>query len=204
MAYKPQYDTERKLWFCDVTINPGQSYYPFIRLALVRFQPYSLDDAATGQDVYCSRAILSEFCQLAPDRQATATVDADGITINVQVVGPTYRINTTGQTGSEIEVSIEKRNASAGGEDLGWTPVVTQRMDRMAAANMWGGTLRVDGGIGGTQHRVVIKEYEQFYSDPLDNRKRANSLGEKSASGGGDMEFTLDKRIVYADVLPLY
>ncbi|MCX6141188.1 MAG: hypothetical protein NTX15_10245 [Candidatus Kapabacteria bacterium] len=32
VAYKPHYDTERQLWFCDVTINPGESYYPFIRL----------------------------------------------------------------------------------------------------------------------------------------------------------------------------
>ncbi|MCX6141187.1 MAG: hypothetical protein NTX15_10240 [Candidatus Kapabacteria bacterium] len=122
----------------------------------------------------------------------------------MQVVGPTYRINTTGQTGSEIEVTIEKRNPSEGGDDLGWTPVVSQRIDRIPAANMWGGTLRVDGGVLGTQHRVVIKEYEQFFSDPLDNRLRALSLGNKNADGGGDMDFTLDKRIVYADVLPLY
>lgn len=204
VAYKPKYDEDRQLWYCDVTIDPGQSYYPFIRLALVRFQPYSLDDDATGRDVYCSRAVLSEFCQLAPDRQATATIDADRQSINIQVVGPTYRINTTGQTGSDVEVTIEKRDAAAGGEDIGWTPVITQRLDRLSAANMWGGTLRVPSGIDGVQHRVVIKEYEQFYSDPLDNRKREGSLGLKSASGGGDMEFTLDRRIVYADVLPLY
>jgi len=204
VAYKPQFDEERGLWFCDVTIDPGQSYYPFIRLALCRFQPYSYDNAGTGYDTYCSRVIVSEICQLAPDRQATATVDADRSTINVQVVGPTYRANTTGQMGSEIEVSIQKRDATAGGDELGWTPVLTQRLDRIHAAGMWGGTLRVSGGIDTVNHHVVIREVEQFYSDPLENRKRESSLGAKTESGGGEMDFTLDKRIVYADVLPLY
>jgi hypothetical protein len=204
VGYRPRFDTERQLWYCDITIDPGQSYYPFIRLALCRLQPYSYDNPATGIDVYCSRVVISEFCQLAPDRQASAMVDADRSTINVQVIGPTYRANTTGQMGSEIEVSIEKRDAAAGGEDLGWTPVLTQRLDRIHAANMWGGTLRVPSGIDGVRHRVVIREYEQFFSDPIDERRREGSLGLKAQTGGGEMEFTLDKRIVYADVLPLY
>src|SRR5215207_3202949 len=35
------YDAERQLWFCDIEIDQGQSYWPFVRLALARYQPCS-------------------------------------------------------------------------------------------------------------------------------------------------------------------
>jgi hypothetical protein len=36
------FDAERQLWFCDIDIDMGDAYYPFIRLALARFHPKSL------------------------------------------------------------------------------------------------------------------------------------------------------------------
>lgn len=201
VGYKPAYDKERQLWYCDIEMDPGESYYPFIRLALVRLQPKSLEDDVTGEDVYCSRITQSEFCQLAPDREATVRIEDDRRSITVQVVGHTYRINAAGQLGSEIEVSVEKKDAGAGG-DLGWTPVVTQRIDRINAAGMWGGMVKLPESVDATSYRVVIKEYEQFYSDPSDPKERETSLGSKTANTG-DVKLEYDRRIVYADVLPL-
>jgi len=203
VGYTPKFDKERKLWYCDIEIDPGQSYYPFIRLALVRMQPKSVANENTGEDVYVSRVIQSEFCQIPPDRQAIVKVEDDDKALTVSVIGPTYRMNSTGQQGSEMEVTVEKRDAGvAGSSDLGWTPVVTQRIDRIHAANMWSGMISLPDAVGSSQYRVVVKEYEQFYSDPQDSRRRANSLGDKG-SNSGDVELTFDKRIVYADVLPL-
>ena len=202
IGYEPKYDEERQLWYCDIELNPGESYYPFVRLGLCRLQPNSLSKPETGEDVYCSRVTQSEFCQLAPDREATARVEDDRQSVTVQVVGHTYRTNATGQTGSEMEVTIEKRASGAGSDDLGWEPVVTQRIDRLPAADLWGGLLKVPDSVDSVQYRVVIKEYEQFFSDPLDTKERETSLGDKS--GGGDVKMELDRRIVYADVLPLY
>lgn len=201
IGYEPKFDAERKLWYCDIEVDPAESYWPFIRLALCRLQPKSVADSQTGRDVYVSRIVQSEFCQLAPDREATARVDDGGATVTVQVVGHTYRMNTAGHQGSDIEVTIERRKPSAGGEDLGWEPVVTQRIDRLHGANMWGGTIPVQGGVNSAQHRVVIKEYEQFFVDPEKNRD--SNLGDP-VTGEGAMTFSLDKRIVYADILPLF
>ncbi len=204
IGYEPKFDAERQLWYCDLELNPGESYYPFVRLGLVRLQPKSWSDN-TGDDVYCSRVSQSEFCQLAPDREATVRVESDRTSVTVQVVGHTYRTNATGQTGSEMEVTIEKRSAGAGSEDLGWEPVVTQRIDRLPAAGVWGGLLKVPTSVDGTNYRVVIKEYEQFFSDPLEPKDRETSLGPKSAPYGNDpVKLEFDRRIVYADVLPLY
>src|SRR5690606_39692998 len=33
------YDEARQLWYCDIEIDAGPSYFPFVRLALARFQP---------------------------------------------------------------------------------------------------------------------------------------------------------------------
>lgn len=201
IGYKPLYDAERKLWYCDLEINPGESYYPFVRLALCRLQPNSLADDQTGKDVYCSRISQSEFCQLAPDREATVRIEEDRQSITIQVVGHTYRINTTGQLGSEIEATIEKNDG--GQTDVSWTPVHSQRIDRINAAGLWGGLVKLPSSVDSTKYRVVIKEYEQFFSDPSDSKERETSLGNKT-DGGGEIVMEFDRRIVYADVLPLY
>lgn len=200
VGYEPQYDADRKQWYCDIEIDPGDSYYPFIKLALVRLQPKSLSDPDTGRDVYCSRVLLSEFCQLAPDRKATVKIEDDAKSITVMVEGKTYRANTTGQIGSEIEITIEKRSAGANAlNDVAWEPVLTQRIDRIHAANMWAGMVVLPTAVSAAQYRVVIKEYEQFFSD---TERRTSNLG--GMKDGGNMEFTLDKRVVYADALPLF
>jgi hypothetical protein len=41
-------------------MDPGNAYFPFVRLALARFQPDSIPDA------HLSRVILAEFIQLVP------------------------------------------------------------------------------------------------------------------------------------------
>ena len=100
-------------------------------------------------------------------------------------------------------MTIEKRDTGAGGDDIGWTPVATQRIQRINAANMWGGMIQLTDTVDSTNHRVVIKEVELFLSDPSDPNKRPTSLGNQT-DGTGDIEMEYDRRIVYADVLPLY
>ncbi|MDQ3813804.1 MAG: hypothetical protein M3347_07615, partial [Armatimonadota bacterium] len=59
-GHKVEYDEERKLWFCDIDLDAGDSYFPFVRLALARYQPNSVPDA------HLSRVILADFAQLTP------------------------------------------------------------------------------------------------------------------------------------------
>lgn len=201
VGFKPQFDPERKLWFCDIAISPGESYYPFIRMALVRFQPNSLADAKTGNDVFVSTVVQSDFCQIAPDREAIVKVESDATKVSITVIGNTYRMNSAGHAGSEIEVTIEERTGGAASTaDLAWTPILTQRIDRVHAANAWMGMVQLGKPANATM-RVVIKEYEVLQSDPT-GKARETSLGSKT-SNSGDVSLTVDKRIVYADVLPL-
>ena len=65
LGHQVDYDAERQLWFSDVIIDPGESYFPFVQLALVRFQPYSLDN------LHVSQVVIADFAQLAPERTAS-------------------------------------------------------------------------------------------------------------------------------------
>lgn len=201
VGFAPQFDADRKLWFCDVAISPGESYYPFIRMALVRFQPNSLSDPKTGNDVFVSTVVQSDFCQIAPDREAIVKVEQDATNVSITVIGHTYRMNSAGHAGSEVEVTIEERTGGASStSDLAWTPLLTQRIDRVHAANAWMGMVKLAKPASANM-RVVVKEYEVMHSDPT-GKARETSLGSKT-SNTGDVTLTVDKRIVYADVLPL-
>ena len=61
------FDDQRKLWFCDIEINAGASYYPFVRLALARYQPCAIPEA------HLSNVVLADFMALTPDRSLSVT-----------------------------------------------------------------------------------------------------------------------------------
>ena len=80
-GHNVEFDPERRLWFSDIVVQAGSSYFPFIRLALARFQPFSIEDA------HLSRVVLTDYLQLVPDR----TLDArwvDSNTLRVRIYGP--------------------------------------------------------------------------------------------------------------------
>ena len=44
LGYRPKYSTSRKLWYVDVAIDPGNAFWPFVRMAVCRYQPDSIAD----------------------------------------------------------------------------------------------------------------------------------------------------------------
>lgn len=82
------YDEERQLWYCDIEVTWGAAYFPFIRLALARYQPCALEDDK-GQ-CHLSNVVLADFMPLVPDRWLNVTHTRDPRTRNVRVFGHTY------------------------------------------------------------------------------------------------------------------
>jgi len=78
------YDADRRLWYCDVEVDQGASYWPFIRLALARYQPVSIDGA------HLSEVVLADFMPLTADRWLNVNRNNNSRTIHVNVFGPTY------------------------------------------------------------------------------------------------------------------
>lgn len=80
VGHRVQWDEDRKLWYSDIELDSGVSYMPFVRLALVRYQPQSL----FGMKV--SRVAIAEFSQLLPRRRAVVT--RNGQSVQAHLHGP--------------------------------------------------------------------------------------------------------------------
>lgn len=128
------YDAERQLWYCDIDVQTGASYFPMIRLALARYQPVSVPGA------HLSNIVLADVIALTPDRWVSVSAGPNDASRNVFVFGFTYS-DSSGHTeaasapssiilhtaenpvsiakSSVVEVWLEKFDPSLG-EDFGW------------------------------------------------------------------------------------
>lgn len=136
------FDPDRKLWYCDLVIRPGTAYFPFVRLALARYQPRSIPGH------HLSSVVMASFQQLAPDRVATVTPEPGG-RVRVQVHGVTPLSGAAVPRGGVVKVQLQRLRP---GRDpsLDWTdtpqgpvvrprPVVPVRSAKTAAARRTGG-----------------------------------------------------------------
>lgn len=86
IGHRVHWDDDRRLWYCDIELDAGTSYMPFVRLALVRLQPNALPDQQT------SKVVTAEFAQVLPRRRAVLSVKSNTATLRlhgqVPVGGP--------------------------------------------------------------------------------------------------------------------
>jgi hypothetical protein len=92
VGYKVEFDKERGLWFADIEIDAGDSYFPFVRLALCRYQPNSI------QHCHLSRVVMTDFAQLTPDRVAAVTFASASATKFKVMVSGVYGVNQMTKT----------------------------------------------------------------------------------------------------------
>jgi hypothetical protein len=116
------YDKERQLWYCDIEIDHGSSYYPFVRLALARYQPVSVKGA------HLSNIVLADFMPLASDRWLNVMHTDNTRSRRGIVFGNRYH-DSSGHVEAKhvsntsvVEVWIERLNEDAG-DDFGWDRV---------------------------------------------------------------------------------
>ena len=164
------FDPVRQLWFCDIEIDAGPSYFPFVRMALARFQPNSVKDA------HLSKTVLADYVQLAPERTVTLVTNPDDPDrLNISVAGRTF-LGTTGPIpaptlGGVVEVSIDRR-VTGTSDDLGWTPVTDPSFQVIPDPGqpteplLWSGQVVLGSGPRAPgQFRILIKEFESLAAD---------------------------------------
>jgi hypothetical protein len=219
VGHAVEFDEERKLWYCDIDIDTGDSYYPFVRLALARFQPNSINNC------HLSRVVLAEFAQLAPDRVAAVTIDGPTVINDVTAQGPAaakkIKVMVSGifgrnkqamyQPGDDplnhpgklenarvLMATVEKKGI---GGDLGWKPASAQltnvqlKATKLVDAKMiWMAEMMLPSdaveAMGTGTYRVLIKEYEMLQTDPDVKQQTINGVPMRS-------------RMVYADMVEL-
>lgn len=132
-GHEVQFDAERKLWFSDIEVKAGASYFPFIRLALARFQPFSIEDC------HLSRVVLADFVQLVPDR----TLDVRWISatmIRVKLYGPapteTFVSRVLGSL-MTVRTASQATAATAPIKDIASAPPTGTKAAELFKAGQW-------------------------------------------------------------------
>jgi hypothetical protein len=167
VGFEPQFDEERRLWFADLTLDTfGETYMPFVRLALVRYQPDALLDAKV------SRVVLADYAQLTPDRSAMVTCDPHHprrLNVVVSGIAPLGPSPDPSGRATQITVRVQERDPQLPGE-LGWrdvpgeTATVAPAVDGPAAGRpnvvMWGGSVVFAETPQAGRFRLLVEEHE--------------------------------------------
>jgi hypothetical protein len=147
--------------FCDLRLDPGQSYYPFVRLALVRVQPKSVE----GLEV--SPVVITDFVQLTPDRGVTiapVTPDVFDVTITGHTHdSPSDPVSAGEQRGSRIRITVQRRIAGTL-DDAGWLPAEdVMPIDGMRdGPNQWTARVSMPSPRASGECRLLIEEVETY------------------------------------------
>jgi hypothetical protein len=193
-GYQPGYDKDRQLWYAEIEINPGRAYFPFVRLALARYQPNSVDGA------HLSPVVLADFIQVAPQRIVTYDLNSVATgTIPIEVTGPSaikYEQPTI------MLASLEERDGRVAdpNDDLGWQEISGSRVSLQPIPGqpvedmIWQGVLMLPNPLPNPL-RVVVKEYEQFQAD----RQSTVELPEERERGPNQDRSDQRLRLVFAD-----
>jgi hypothetical protein len=206
-AHEVYYENQRKLWYCDIEINPGNTYFPFVRLALARYQPHSVSNA------HLSRVVMSDFVQLAPDRTAEVKLSKrkaeltvkgySGRNIVADLSGKILHIEMLpglsggdGGPNTTMRAVLERRIPGITG-DLGWQRAGQEIVLSPSLSGFhvtWTGNLSLPAQFEAGSHRIVITEVETYLRDyPIP----------------GDPPFSTSpadfvrERVVYADIFEL-
>jgi hypothetical protein len=146
VGHRVQWNADRRLWYCDIELDPGATYMPFIRLAFVRYQPNALDGAKI------SKVVLGDFAQVLPRRRSTFKQTGAQLTFALHGTVPDHGpmqfpiespfVNkspillpgATGETGrNKIELVLQTRDPALD-TDLAWSDIQVLASSLLAPA----------------------------------------------------------------------
>lgn len=167
-GYPVAWDDERRLWSSDVALDVSRTHTPFVRLALVRWQPHSL----TGLEL--SPLVLAELAQPAPDRVLTILrsgpapsfgdepdlSDPQPHPLSVRLFldgpGPPTRTSVT------VQRRIDGTRDEVGWVDVSGPAVVVGPVDPPAGSTArWGAQISFDD-VNAARFRLLVRESEVF------------------------------------------
>jgi hypothetical protein len=204
-GYEVHFDQDRQLWYSDLTINTTTlTYAPFVRLALVRYQPHALPDSKL------SRVVVADFVQLTPERSAVVTADPyhpTHLRVTVSGVAPTGPHPVAPgipaepvAKPTEVIVTVQRRNPVVPNE-LGWTdvPITVAAVHPQIEPTTpelvrWTGSVEFTKPVPAGQFRLLIQEFEYLSS--------TYSSEEPSTVAGRPVRRP-PRRLIYAEAVEL-
>ena len=106
VAVDVKYDTQRHLYYVDIMLNGGLAYYPFVRLAVARYQKNSLRKDNT--DCCLSPIVQTDYIQVPPPRASSLETKGRKNDIVVAISGTTPAVSNAGSMfRTRVEFIIE-------------------------------------------------------------------------------------------------
>ncbi|MFH9726023.1 hypothetical protein ACH4M4_24130 [Streptomyces sp. NPDC017254] len=146
IAHPVRFDEEADRWYADIDLSPlvTASYFPFVRLALARYQAHTVDGVPT-----LSPSLRTEPVQLPPHRRLVVTRTTGRATVLVDGLGPAGPRPNLVRT--ELQVGSDP---AADGGGAGWSTV-------FRTSGPLGQARDLDlPATGGRPQRIVVQEYE--------------------------------------------
>ena len=172
-GYPVAWDNERNLWSSDIALDVRRTHTPFVRLALVRWQPHSL------RGLELSPLVLSELVQPAPDRLLTILrsgpdplggIPGDGSLPDVSNPQPqpmSVRLLLAGPGPSTRTTVTVQRRIVGTRDEIGWIDasepgITVASMDPPAgSAARWAARVSFDD-VNAATFRLLVRESEVF------------------------------------------
>jgi hypothetical protein len=171
LPFPVDFNSDRGLWYCDITLSASQTPSAFARLALVRWQPRAL---VGTDDARLSQAVLADFMQIAPDRWVCVQkIDSKHVSVAVSGVFRTPQANGPGQTDTSehtISCSIEQGWHRLG-KGIGWRPVCSvpafsyQAPEPGSNISCWSATIVLPHSTTFYKFRLLLEEHEWYDAD---------------------------------------
>jgi len=173
-GYAPEYDETSGRWFVDVALEDGPALWPFVRLAVARYQPSSLPGMAL------SAVALSSWVQPLPTRSLTVSRQGPEriqltLTGTISLLHGLPRAGLSGDLSEDEEITGDTPTGTAakvaaivrlsrrvrvsvqqlpdGASDLGWSTVTRAELRTVSVAPAtwqatWTGSLQLPAGSG--------------------------------------------------------
>lgn len=230
LAYRPEYHPDRGLWHVDVALDDGPALWPFVRLAVARYQPDSIAGCAL------SAVGLTSWVQPLPTRMATVSrPDADHVRVTVTGAVAFLRTPRRGQddpppAGGPEPLDADTPTAAAavfdallarsrtmrvalqvlppGASDLQWHTVAERRLPAVGVGDetnfrvTWSGQL----DLPAAEDRPVPVELRTPGDQPawrvlVEERELLDADPVDAPNASG--RTSIAERVVYADAIPL-
>ncbi|MDQ0792990.1 peptidoglycan-binding domain-containing protein [Streptomyces sp. B1I3] len=159
MGFDTQFDPDGDHRFCDVEFDTGDTYLPFVHLALVRYQPNSIRDAELSP-------VHTDLVRILPDRELRVK---PGDPATVSVTGPSY--DPADSTPPRIAAVVQHRREGVTDDDLAWvtvedTTVMLTSIDAGSSHRaFYTGQVPMPPGEQHSQLRILVLETDGMPSD---------------------------------------
>jgi len=197
-AYDVKYDPERELYYVDIMLKPVASYYPFVRLALARYQRNSI--RTEKADCCLSPVVQAEYIQIPAPRASFIELGGTHNIVTVAVSGNQPKTGNRAFFQRAVRFVVEPIEIVTSNGihfDLGSDPIdryehPLSEQETAQFAFMHSHTFQLPSEYATKPYRIKIEEYELIVYDPL--KPNPNPGGAHYAT------MPMKERLVYADV----